>query len=157
VITAIDTNVLLDVLIPDARFAEGSQQRLDEAARAGGLVIGEIVYAELGAAFDSRTDLDRFLAHTRIRLDPCAADGLILAAQAWRAYGERRDRALHCPRCGARQSLTCADCGEQLSCRQHILSDFLVGGHALAQTDGLLTRDRGYYQTYFPSLRLVDA
>jgi predicted nucleic acid-binding protein len=49
VITAVDTNMLLDVLIPDARFAETSRRLLDAAQREGGLVIGEVVYAELGA------------------------------------------------------------------------------------------------------------
>jgi len=45
-ITAVDTNILLDILIPDAPAQDTSQQLLDAALEQGGLVISEIVYIE---------------------------------------------------------------------------------------------------------------
>src|SRR5262249_37517699 len=49
--TAVDTNILLDVLIPAAPFGAASQQSLDTALQQGTLVLNEMVYAELAAHF----------------------------------------------------------------------------------------------------------
>ncbi len=50
-ITAVDTNVLLDLLVPDAPHADASQERLDVAYARGALTICEAVYAELASYF----------------------------------------------------------------------------------------------------------
>ena len=39
---------------------------------------------------------------------------------------------------------------------KRVVADFLVGAHAQLQTDGLLARDRGFFRTYFKSLRLIQ-
>jgi predicted nucleic acid-binding protein len=37
-----------------------------------------------------------------------------------------------------------------------VIADFLIGAHAIAKADRLLTRDRAYYRLWFRNLKLVD-
>jgi predicted nucleic acid-binding protein len=40
--------------------------------------------------------------------------------------------------------------------RDRIAADFLIGAHAMAAADRLLTRDTGFYRRYFAGLRIID-
>ena len=108
---------------------------------------------ELATQFSSYTSLQNFLRDTRIRLLPSEEESLWLASRAWSRYTTQRDKQFQCMQCGEKTSLHC-NCGIQITARQHIISDFLIGGHAQTQANTLLTRDRGFYKTYFPDLRL---
>ena len=141
------------MLIPDAPHGDESERALAEAMRAGAVVISGPVYAELAAHFAEQEKPDRFLADTGLRLEPCKADTLYRAGRAWSEYIGRRP-ALACPQCGATRELHCNKCGASVQPRQHVVADFIIGAHALVRADQLLTRDRGYYGTYFPDLTL---
>jgi predicted nucleic acid-binding protein len=152
-ITAVDTNILLDVLIPDAPHGDESERALAEALRSGAVVISDPVYAELAVHFPEKDKLHRFLADTGLRLEPSDAEALYRAGRAWSEYVRRRP-AIACPQCGATQEIHCDNCGASVQPRQHVVADFIIGAHALVQADQLLTRNRGYYATYFPELTL---
>jgi len=153
--TAIDTNILLDLLTPGAPFAEASFKAIDVASNKGALVISEAVYAELSSKFLDEVSLDEFLMSSEIHLVATSRRALYLAGAKWVSYARTRPQGLVCNRCGAQTQARCERCNAPITLRQRVLSDFLIGAHALIQAERLLTRDRGIYGAHFPDLELV--
>lgn len=135
-ITALDTNVLSDLLDQTPRSAAVSS-RLGGYARQGPLVICGVVYAELhGRRNTSRAAIDTFLTSTGIRLD------LIMSENAWAEAG-RANADYHARRrAGGARGI------------RPILPDFLIGAHALHRADRLFTLNAADFSD-FPALKVV--
>jgi predicted nucleic acid-binding protein len=153
-INSVDTNILLDILIPNAAQLQSSLQSLSNIDPDDELIVSEVVFAELGSQFKSFNDLNRFLRDTGIILVHSNEDSLFEASRAWKKYSQRKKNAIVCPSCGRNQTLACDTCQKIISFRQQILSDFLIGAHAKIQANRLITRDRGFYRTYFRDLNI---
>ncbi len=128
-ITAVDTNVLLDLFRTDSPFHSRSREWLRRAYDRGAVIVCDLVYAELVPAFPSRISLDAALREIGAALSPVDSSIAYEAGLRWKQY-----RLSGGP-------------------RERIITDFLIGAHALATADSFLTRDLGVYSAYFPELR----
>lgn len=151
----VDTNVLLALLYEDDHV-DASEAALRGAYRAGKVVVPTVVYAELAADghFESRAALDRFLADLSIDVVEPTRGARFRAGTQFQRYTSRRPDGLQCPSCGEKRTVHCEDCGHSLAPRQHVAADFLIGGCASVDGDGLVSFDTGFYGTYFPELPL---
>src|SRR5271154_5143562 len=96
-ITAVDTNILLDILVPNENFYEASANALQNSAGEGSLVISDLVYAELCIHFEAQRECDAFLESNEIRVQALTREAHFLAGRAWRSYrqqGGKRTRIL---------------------------------------------------------------
>ncbi|NIM99247.1 MAG: PIN domain-containing protein [candidate division Zixibacteria bacterium] len=130
-ISAVDTNVLVDVFLPDKKHGEESARLLKSAYDEGALIICDIVYAELVPLFGDRGKLDDTLGTINVSLSSLNASIAFIAGERWGLYRESGGR------------------------RTRIITDFLIGAHAITTADRFLTRDRGFYKSYFPELKIL--
>ena len=153
--TAVDTNILFDVLLDDPSFAQTSITALEQAIREGAVVICDIFFAELVAYFDNAETIVPLLGGIRDSAGIIGHSGNGSGGSSLKLYKKTQPR-LRCPRCGAHIRVDCPSCGSVLQVRQHVIPDFLVGAHAVCQSTRLLTRDRGFYRQYFTQLKVWD-
>ena len=153
---AVDTNILFDILLSDQMYKDSSLELIFYYSRTDRLIISEIVYSELASQFNDVKLLDSFLNDSNINLEQTTSTGLWIASRAWEKYTKNSDDKLQCRQCGNKQQIKCAECEEIISSRQHIISDFLIGGHASEKSDILLTRDLGFYRNYFKDLNIIN-
>ena len=131
-ITFVDTNVLLDVFLPDPKWGQKSKIRLEQAFNQGSLILNEIIYSELTPQFFSKALLDDALKVLSIRIVSLDLKAAYNAGRIWKDYRKAGGR------------------------RNRILADFLIGAHAEIPSDQLLTRDRGFYKKYFSDLHIIS-
>jgi predicted nucleic acid-binding protein len=131
-ISAVDTNVLLDIFLPDPTFGPASARALRKAIGEGSLIACDVVWAEVSAHFESRQATGQALEELGVDFSAPTVFSAVEAGVVQREYRRRGGT------------------------RERVIADFLIGAHAQIAADRLLTRDRGFFPSYFPGLTVVD-
>jgi predicted nucleic acid-binding protein len=154
-ITAVDTCVLLDILIPNQRFIDNSLKKIINAANEGIVIVCDLVFAELSSQFNTINVLNKFLMETHLNISTVTQESLFYAGKLWSSYKEDRNKKYYCPSCGSNVKTKCDNCQYDIESPRRLLNDFIIGAHATKQASGLLTRDRGFYRHYFKDLTIL--
>lgn len=127
----VDTNVLLDLVLDDPVWADWSQTQLEIASAGNRLFINSVIYSELSIGFARIEELDRFVDDAKLTMLEIPGPALFLAGKAFLDYRKKSGT------------------------RTGVLPDFFIGAHAAVAGLPLLTRDRGRYSHYFPTVALI--
>lgn len=129
--TLIDSNVLLDLMTDDKRWADWSQAQLEQASSAGPLIINNVIFAEISTRRSTVEALDAMLRELDIDLVAIPRTALFLAGKAYLRY--RANGGI----------------------RTGVSSDFFIGAHAAVERLPLLTRGARRYRSHFPTVELI--
>lgn len=131
-ITVVDTNVLIDLFGADSIHVVPSKEAIRSCIFQGSLVACEVVWAEVSAVFPSESLAQEALQSLGVRFSPLGLEASLFAGRLCKAYRQKGGR------------------------RDRMRADFLIGDHALHHADVLLTRDRGFYRSGMPKLKIID-
>jgi len=130
-ITLVDSNVILDLVTDDPKWAQWSADALSQAANESTLAINPLIFAEVSIGFRTVEELEQLLPSQEFGRLELPYEAAFLAGKAYLSYRRR----------GGRRSAP--------------LADFYIGAHAAVAGLRLLTRDARRYRTYFPTLELI--
>jgi predicted nucleic acid-binding protein len=129
--TLVDTCVLLDLLGDDPTWGDWSAEHIRAAIDGDGIVINQVVYAEISIHFARIEDIDEALPPADFLRESLPWEAGFLAGRAYVNY--RRN--------GGSKSAP--------------LPDFYIGAHALVDGYRLLTRNHRDFRSHFPALEII--
>ncbi len=130
-IILIDTCIVTDLADPESTWFEWSATTLERLDQSHTFVINPIIYAECSVGFERIEEVEALFNHLGFESKSLPKEALFLAGKAFLQYKKRK---------GA---------------KTNVLPDFFIGAHAAVSGYQMITRDKGRFSTYFPSVELT--
>jgi predicted nucleic acid-binding protein len=127
----VDSCVVVDLADPDSEWFEWSASTLESLDRTCFFVINPAIYAECSIGYETIEELETFISRLGFDLRSIPREALFLAGKAYLKYRKSSGR------------------------KGNVLPDFFIGAHAAVARLQLMTRDKGRFKTYFPTVELI--
>lgn len=127
----VDSNVIIDVIEGDPRWATWSSARLADAGVNQLAFVNEVVIAEVAPSMGPLSAFYEAIGQLNIEFVQISHEAAYLAGTAFLDFRKKRIGA------------------------KSVIADFLIGGHAQSLNAAVLTRDPRFYRAYFPTVPLI--
>ncbi|WP_422463462.1 type II toxin-antitoxin system VapC family toxin [Endozoicomonas sp. ALB115] len=127
----IDTCVILDILDRESRWHNWSKDQFRHLSKTHSPVINPIVFSELCAGMESPAVVLQLLSSLSISEQSLNHETLFLAAKAFVQYKKRGGT------------------------KTGVLPDFYIGAQAAVCSWPLISRDKGCFTRYFPTVQVI--
>lgn len=130
-IIMIDTCIVTDLTDPESAWFEWCVTTLEHLDQHNTLVINPVIYAECSVGFERIEEVEALFEHLDFSIKTIPKEALFLAGKAFLQYKKRKGS------------------------KTNVLPDFFIGAHAAVAGYQLITRDKGRFSSYFPSIELI--
>lgn len=127
----VDSCIITDLAAPESDWFQWSANMLEQLDANHTLVINPMVYAECSIGYQRIEEVESLFKHLGFDIKPIPKEALFLAGKAFLQYRKRQGQ------------------------KGNVLPDFFIGAHAAVSGYQLITRDKGRFSTYFPSVELI--
>jgi predicted nucleic acid-binding protein len=130
-VVLVDSCVIIDLADAKSARHEWSAITLETLDQSHSFAINPIIYAECSIGYKRIEEVENLFDHLGFAIKSIPKEALFLAGKAFLQYKNRQGG------------------------KTNVLPDFFVGVHAAVSGYALITRDRGRFNTYFPSVELI--
>ena len=127
----VDSCIVTDLADVNSQWHEWSASTLESLDNRNSFVINSIIYSECSVGYETIEEVEALFALLRFDLKEISREALFLAGKAFVQY-----------RCRG-------------GTKVNVLPDFFIGAHAAIEGYSLVTRDKGRFSAYFPSIELI--
>lgn len=127
----IDSCIITDLASPKSERFEWSASTLEQLDSNNTFIINPIIYTECSVGFTTIEEVEALFIALGFAIQPIPKEALFLAGKAFLQYKKRKGS------------------------KSNVLPDFFIGAHAAVMNHPLISRDKGRFSTYFPSVELI--
>lgn len=123
--------MVTDLADPKSGWFEWSAATLENLDETCSFVINPVIYAECAIGYETIEEIEALIGWLGFDIRPIPREALFLAGKAYVRYRRNNGK------------------------KSNVLPDFFIGAHAAVERLALVTRGKGRFTTYFPTVEVI--